>query len=90
MGRPAFSWRDTPGDHGTEGSEDPPTMVTAPSGAIPKHLARQIAETPRGVVGPTLSRSSLSQHDRMKDCQTDIPRQKIRHQTKHKAELTRI
>ena len=34
MGRPAFSWRVTPGDHGTEGSEDPPTMVTAPSGAI--------------------------------------------------------
>ena len=83
MGRPAFSWRVTPGDHGTEGSEDPPTMVTAPSGAIPKQLARQIAETPRGFVGPTLSRSSRRQHDRMKDCQTNIPRQRSRHQTKH-------
>ena len=84
MGRPAFSWRVTPGDHGTEGSEDPPTMVTAPSGAIPKQLARQIAVTPRGFVGPTLSRSSRRQHDRMKDCQTNIPRQRSRHQTKHK------
>ena len=84
MGRPAFSWKVTPGDHGTEGSEDPPTMVTAPSGAIPKQLARQIAVTPRGFVGPTLSRSSRRQHDRMKDCQTNIPRQRSRHQTKHK------
>ena len=57
MGRPAFSWRVTPGDHGTEGSEDPPTMVTAPSGAIPKQLARHIAQTPRGFMGPTLGRS---------------------------------
>ena len=50
MGRPAFSWRVTPGDHGTEGSEDPPTMVTALSGAMPKHEARQNHWDPKRVV----------------------------------------
>ena len=50
MGRPAFSWRVTPGDRGTEGSEDPPTTGTAPSGAITTHHAIQITETPRGWV----------------------------------------
>ena len=50
MDRPAFSWRVTPGDLGTEGSEDPPTKVTAPSGAITTQRAEQITETPRGWV----------------------------------------
>ena len=72
MGRPAFSWRVTPGDHGTEGSEDPPTMVTAPSGAIPKHRTKQITSTPRGV-GPTLSRSFGTHMTAYSDCVTDNP-----------------
>ena len=89
MGRPAFSWRVTPGDHGTEGSEDPPTMVTAPSGAIPKQHARHIAQTQEGSwvrllagpLKPTWQQKSLPKtyQDRKADT---IPNTK--------AELTRI
>ena len=75
MGRPAFSWRVTPGDHGTEGSEDPPTMVAAPSGAIPKHRAKQINKYPKRV-GPTLSRSFGTNMTACSDCVTDKPRQR--------------
>ena len=90
MGRPAFSWRVTPGDHGTEGSEDPPTMVTAPSGAITTHRINQFAETPRGCVGPTLSRSCLTNMTPYNGYSTTQPRQKSRHQTKHNGKVTTI
>ena len=83
MGRPAFSWRVTPGDHGTEGSGDPPTMVTAPSGAITTHRINQLAKTPRGCVGPTLSRSCLTNMTTYNGYSTTRPRQKSRHHTKH-------
>ena len=87
MGRPAFSWRVTPGDHGTEGSEDPPTMVTAPGGAITTHLINQIAKTPRGCMGPTLSRSFRTNMTAYHGCNTNRPRQKSRHHTKHNSRI---
>ena len=87
MGRPAFSWRVTPGDHGTEGSENPPTMVTAPSGEITTHRIDQIAKTPRGCMGPTLSRSCRTNMTAYNGCSTNRPRQKSRHHTKHKGRI---
>ena len=87
MGRPAFSWRVTPGDHGTEGSEDPPTMVTAPGGAITTHRINQIAKTPRGCMGPTLSRSCRTNMTAYHGCSTNRPRQKSRHHTKHNGRI---
>ena len=87
MGRPAFSWRVTPGDHGTEGSEDPPTMVTAPGGAITTHRINQIAKTPRGCMGPTLSRSFRTNMTAYHGCSTNRPRQESRHHTKHNGRI---
>ena len=43
MGCPALSWKVTPGDRGTKGSEDPPPpREPPPSGAITTHHAKQI------------------------------------------------
>ena len=61
MGRPVFSWIVTPGDRGTEGSEDPPTTGTAPSGAIPIHEAKQKHWDPKRVV--QLLAGPVDKHD---------------------------
>ena len=49
MGRPAFSWRVTPGDRGTEGSEDPPPPREPPPVAQYQYMRPdKITGTPRG------------------------------------------
>ena len=42
------SWRITPGDRGTEGSEYPPTTGTAPCGAKHDNIPSTETDTPRG------------------------------------------
>ena len=42
------SWRVTPGDRGTEESEDPPTTGTAPGGAKHDNIPSTETDTPRG------------------------------------------